>query len=199
MTTLKQLPDDAELRRRIRRVLSVFRSIAAHMNMDAQDPRESASHLAGRVGAISRAAVAPVSGGMDLESLVLDELLAFGAQRFPAVVSGPAVRLNAKAAELMSLAIHELATNSVKYGALSQPQGQLRVTWWISNQPLSRLHFQWAESGVQMDSGAGRKPGFGYELVKRLIGNELRGSGEMLFLAEGVLCTIEIPLSEALH
>src|ERR1700677_3610261 len=105
MTSFDQLADNRELRRRIRRVLSVFRSIATYMNAEAQDPRESAMHLAGRVGAIGRAAEAPVSGGMDLESLVLDELLAVGAHRLPVMVGGPAVRLNAKAAELMSLAI----------------------------------------------------------------------------------------------
>jgi two-component sensor histidine kinase len=169
------------------------------MNVEAQDPHESAMHLAGRVGAIGRAAVAPISTGMDLESLVLDELLAIGAQRFPVVVGGPAVRLNAKAAELMSLAIHELATNAVKYGALSQPEAELRVTWWIADQPVSRLHFAWAESGVRMTTGAARKSGFGYQLVNRLVGSELRGNGEMLFLDGGVLCRIEIPLIEALH
>jgi two-component sensor histidine kinase len=199
MTTRNEFPDNAELKRRIRRVLSVLRSIAVHMNTQAQDPRDSALHLAGRVGAIGRAAVAPVSGGMDLESLVLDELAANGAQRAPITVRGPAVRLTPKMAEWMSLAIHELATNSVKYGALSQSRAQLNVVWRLTDQPRPRLHFEWAEHGVRMSADADRKQGFGSMLLKHLIGSELRGSGEMIFLAEGVLCSIEFPLSEALH
>jgi two-component system, chemotaxis family, CheB/CheR fusion protein len=205
MTTHPELRDVAELKRRIRRLLSVIRSIAAHMNTQAIDPRDSALHLAGRVGAIGRAAIASVSGGMDLESLVLDELLACGStQRAPlgvsgAAVRGPAVCLNPRSAELMSLAIHELATNSVKYGALSQPAARLRVTWWLTDPPGPRLHFEWAEQGVRMTTGAGHKAGFGSELLSRLIATELRGSGEMLFLPEGVLCSIQIPLIEALH
>jgi two-component system, chemotaxis family, CheB/CheR fusion protein len=199
MTTRNEYPDNAELKRRIRRVLSVLRSIATHMNTQAQDPRDSALHLAGRVGAIGRAAVAPVSSGMDLESLVLDELVAYGAQRAPTTIRGPTVRLRPKAAEWMSLAIHELATNSVKYGALSQSQAQLCVVWWVTEQPRSRLHFEWVEHGVRMSADAGRKPGFGSVLLQHLIESELRGSGEMLFMAEGVLCRIEIPLGEALH
>ena len=68
---------------------------------------------------------------MDLQSLVLDEVLAHGIDRPAAVVDGPAVRLNAKSTELMTLVVHELATNAIKFGALSQPQSQLRVLWWF--------------------------------------------------------------------
>lgn len=209
MSTHPELPDVAELKRRIRRLLSVIRWIAAHMNTRAIDPVDSALHLAGRVGAIGRAATASVSNGMDLESLVLDELLASGIPRpplagsAPAVrglsVSGPTIRLNAKCAELMSLAIHELATNSVKFGALSQSAARLHVTWWLTDPPGPRLHVEWAEQGVRMNAGAARQPGFGSELLSRLIASELRGSGEMLFLPEGVVCSIQIPLIEALH
>jgi two-component system CheB/CheR fusion protein len=157
-------------------------------------------HLAGRISAIGRAALAPISDGMDLESLVLDELLAHGAHRAPIVVAGPAVRLQPKSAELMSLAIHELATNAVKFGALSQSQSQsrLRVIWWFSGPASSRLHFEWSEDGVRMTSAARRRPGFGTQVLKRLMASELHGSGDMQFLAKGVLCIIEIPSSETL-
>jgi two-component system CheB/CheR fusion protein len=114
------------------------------------------------------------------------------------VVKGPAVRLNAKAAELMSLALHELATNAIKFGALSRSQTELRAIWYFTDTARSRLRFEWAEYGVQLGVGARRNPGFGSDVVKRLIASELGGKGEMLFLDEGVLCTIEIPANEAL-
>jgi two-component sensor histidine kinase len=197
--SLDKFQDRLELNQRIRELLSVVRSISADMMIPGRDPDESALHLAGRVGALGRAAVALVLGGMDLESLVLDELVACGAQRMPVVVEGPPVRLNAKSAELMSLAIHELATNAIKFGALSQPQSRLRVIWWFTEGPHALLHFEWAEDGVRMAAGAGRRAGFGSALVKRVFARELHGDGEMRFLKDGVLCTIEIPSREVLQ
>jgi two-component sensor histidine kinase len=193
----QDLADNAELRHRIRRLLAVFRSITIHMQ-GQRDAHESAQHLAGRVSAIGRAAIAPIAGGMDLECLVLDELLAHGVRRADTVVEGPAIRLNAKAAELMSLVIHELATNAVKFGALSQPQSRLRVVWWFIDAAGSRLHFEWAENGVRMAATGRYSQGFGSQVVKRLVASELHGDGELLFLEEGALCRIEFPSDEAL-
>jgi two-component system, chemotaxis family, CheB/CheR fusion protein len=195
--TAKEVADTAELNHRIRRLLAVLRSIAVHMQIQDRDAEESAVHLAARVGAIGRVALTPIAAGVDLESLVLDELLVHRA-RSGITVDGPEVRLNAKSAELVGLLVHELVTNSVKFGALSQSQTQLRVVWWFSGLEDSRLHLEWGESGVHMPLATGNKPGFGSQVVKRLIASELHGAGDMLFLSEGVLCTIEFPTSEEL-
>ena len=195
----EEFADNAALRHRIRRLLAVFRALSNHMQRQA-DAHESAEHLAGRVGAIGRAAIATVSGGMDLESLVLDELLIGGLHRAEAVVEGPSVLLNAKASELMSLLIHELATNAIKFGALSQPQSRLRVSWWfIGADEGQRLHFEWAEDGVRMAAGPRYSPGFGSQVVKRLIASELHGNGELLLLHGGAVCSIELPSGEVLY
>jgi two-component system CheB/CheR fusion protein len=131
--------------------------------------------------------------------LVLDELLAGGARRADTVVAGPSVLLNAKASELMSLLIHELATNAIKFGALSQPQSRLRVVWWFVGAAAGpRLRFEWAENGVRMAASARYSPGFGSQVVKRLVASELHGDGELLLLKEGVLCSIELPSGEVL-
>lgn len=196
--TVQQVADSAERHQRIRRLLAVIRAITIQMQRHERDAEESALHLAGRVGAIGRIALTPVAAGVDLETLVLDELLVHRVHRSGIVVAGPAVRLNAKSAELMGLLFHELATNSVKFGALAQSQTQLRVLWWLTGPDSSRLHLEWGESGVRMPLATGRKPGFGSQVVKRLIASELHGEGNMLFLNEGVLCTIELPAGEAL-
>jgi two-component system CheB/CheR fusion protein len=188
----------AALNQRIRRVLSVFRTVAAHMGAHGGNSDESALHLSGRIGAIGRAVLAPDFDGIDLESLVRDELLLHAATPEQYLIGGPEVRLTPKSAELMSLVIHELATNAVKYGALSQSPGKIRIIWGIAYYFGSRnLHFEWLESGVRMTAGEPIRPGFGSELVKRLIARELKGQGKMAFLADGVRCTIEIPLDEA--
>jgi two-component sensor histidine kinase len=191
-------PADAESKQRIRRLLCMVRSITGHMIDHGADPQDSALHLAGRVGAIGRAAVAPIAGGMDLELLVLDELLAQGVHRAPVEVTGPEVCLNAKSAEIMRLVIHELVTNAIKFGALSESPSPLRVIWRINGPASSGLHFEWAEDGVGAAADTRRNPGFGSHVVEHLIASELHGTGDMLFLARGVLCTIDIPSREVL-
>jgi two-component system CheB/CheR fusion protein len=195
--TVKQVAESAELNHRIRRLLALIRSIAVHMQIQ-DDAQDSALHLAGRVGVIGRVALTPIAAGVDLESLVHDELLVHRARRSGIIVGGPEVRLNAKSAELVGLLIHELVTNSLKFGALSQSQTQLRVVWWFTGVEDSRLHLEWGESGVRMPPATGKKPGFGSQVLKRLIASELHGEGDMLFLGEGVLCTIDFPASGAL-
>jgi two-component system, chemotaxis family, CheB/CheR fusion protein len=189
----------ADHQQRLRRLLSNMRMISAHMMEQGQDLPESVLHLGGRVRAIARIAEAASLDGVDLESLVLDELWIYGAYRGPIAVSGPGVRLDGKSAEFMGLAIHELATNSIKFGALSQSQTRLRVLWWFTDSLSSRLHFEWIEDGVRMVADSGRKLGFGARLVTKVIASELRGDGEMLFMRDGMACTIEIPLGEALQ
>jgi two-component sensor histidine kinase len=194
----EELADNAALRHRIRRLMAMFRAITHHMQGQGE-AHESVEHLAGRVSAIGRAAIASLSGGMDLESLVLDELLIGGMHRAEAVVEGPSVLLNAKAAELMSLLIHELATNAIKFGALSQPQSRLRVSWWfIGADEGQRLHFEWAEDGVRMAAEPRYSRGFGSQVVKRLVAGELQGNGELLLLHGGAVCSIEFPSGEVL-
>jgi two-component system CheB/CheR fusion protein len=188
----------AALNQRIRRVLSVFRTVAAHMGAHGGNSDESALHLSGRIGAIGRAVLAPVFfDGLDLESMVRDELLLHAAAPEQYWIGGPEVRLASKSAELVSLVIHELATNAVKYGALSQSPAKISIIWEIAYCFGSRyLHFEWMESGVRMMAGSPRIPGFGSELVERLIARELKGEGKMAFLPDGVCCTIEIPLAD---
>jgi two-component system, chemotaxis family, CheB/CheR fusion protein len=176
----------------------MVRLITGQMIAHGADPEDGVRHLAGRVAAIGRAAIAPMAGGADLELLVLDELLAQGVHRVPVVITGPEVRLGPKSAVLMRLAIHELITNAIKFGALSDSPSLLRVIWWITGPANSRLHFEWAEDGVRAAAEVLRNPGFGSHVVKRMIARELHGSGDMLFLAEGLLCIIEIPTGEAL-
>jgi hypothetical protein len=179
----------------LRRVLSLVRCIALHMASDGRDSVEVAWHLTGRIGAIGRAALVPVGCGVDLESLVRDELRGCAAGRERDDIEGPTIRLNARSAQLLSLAVHELATNAIKFGALCQAQARLQVRW---RQNEQTLHFEWRELGVQLPTQAPRA-GFGSALVKRLIAAELRGRGEMIFSDEGLHCYIDVPLSEALY
>ena len=192
-----QGPDRTALQRRITRVLSAFRTVAAHMVSHQDGEAESALHLAGRIGAIGRAALAD-GYGLDLECLVLDELSAHAVRPEQYVVRGAEVQLDDGAAHVMSLLIHELATNSVKFGVLTQPGARLRVLWWNTGSlEAPRLHFEWNEEGIQLADGVPRQLGFGSNVIQRLIARELHGAGELQFSTSGMRCIIEFPTEVA--
>src|ERR1700761_7228983 len=140
--------ESAELRRRIRRLLAAIRLIAIDMHFRGRDVQDSARRLSARLNALGRAAMASVSFGVDLKSMILDELLLQGIDDSVTLIQGPDVHLNAKCAEVMTLALHELATNAVDFGALCGPQGRLHVLWWFEESAIARLHFEWAEIGL---------------------------------------------------
>jgi two-component system CheB/CheR fusion protein len=110
-------------------------------------------------------------------------------------VSGPHVKLNPKAALAIGMAVHELATNAVKYGSLSVASGRLDINW---EERVAgdehRLHVIWAER----DGPPVVKPqrqGFGSRLIADGLAYELDGSVEMMFEREGVCCVIDVPLT----
>jgi two-component system CheB/CheR fusion protein len=188
----------AELQHRVRNTLGVVRSIARRSAETSTTVEEYASHLDGRLNAFARTqglVTRDPEGGVDLEYLVVEELLAYNAREGEQMrVSGPKVRFQPKAAETFALAIHELATNALKYGALSQPSGCVEVSWRIdeSTEP-ARLTLEWRERGGPQVPRPQRK-GFGTELLERTLAFELKGQTTLAFNSDGLKCTITIPL-----
>src|SRR5262245_55034543 len=127
----------AELQHRVRNTLGVVRSIARRSAETSSSVEEYAAHLDGRLNAFARTQALVTrdpEGGVDLEYLVVEELLAYNAREGEQVrVSGPRVRFQPTAAETFALAIHELAPNALKYGALSQPTGRVDISWRIQS------------------------------------------------------------------
>jgi two-component system CheB/CheR fusion protein len=158
-------------------------------------------HLDGRLNAFARTqsmVTRDPAAGVDLEYLVVEELLAYNAREGEQLqVSGPAVRFRPKAAETVALGIHELATNAVKYGALSKTTGQIEVTWRIdAGDRVPELWFQWAEIGGPPIENLPARRGFGTELLERTLAYELKSKTTLKFDREGLRCTIVIPLTE---
>lgn len=102
-------------------------------------------------------------------------------------IQGPDFRLKPQAAVSISLAIHELATNAVKYGALSDAQGHVRVSWAREH---DRFWFEWRESGGPPLSGAPKTRGFGTRLIERTLAAELGGKVEIKFESSGLVCQL---------
>jgi two-component sensor histidine kinase len=128
--------------------------------------------------------------------MVRDELLSQGAGEPRFGIAGPSITLAPKAAEVLTLAVHELATNASKYGALSKPNGAVDVQWHIENREgQDWLEFAWLETGVELGLEVPNRKGFGTELVTRRVPYELRGKGEMKLEPGGLRCRIAFPLT----
>ena len=94
------------------------------------------------------------------------------------------------------MAIHELATNAVKHGALSNATGQVLIDWRIEpDEKGQRLHFSWQESGGPAVKQPERR-GFGSKLIERGLAAELGGAVQMRFEPTGLVCIIDAPLDQ---
>jgi hypothetical protein len=133
------------------------------------------------------------------KGLVRDELLAQNADDEKVRVRGPEISLPSKPAEVLALAIHELATNAMKYGALAQASGNLEITWRLEDArtPRQRLEFVWTETGVRVAGEAPRREGFGTNLLKRRLPYELAGRADVEFRPGGLVCQIAFPFTPA--
>jgi two-component system, chemotaxis family, CheB/CheR fusion protein len=184
----------AELQHRTRNLLSVVQSLAQQTLGKGGSLQAFSTRLAalGRVQSL-------VSGAMDdhvdLGDIVRLELQAVGAADEKVSISGPPVALGFELVQTFALALHELATNAVKYGALKESQGKLDVSWGVqtNGQNTPTLLLNWKESGVPKLSKPTRK-GFGRNLIERALAYTLRAKTKLSFDEDGVLCHIELPL-----
>lgn len=109
-------------------------------------------------------------------------------------VSGPEVHLSSKTALAIAMALHELATNAIKYGALSNERGKVSLHWTVEQADgEQRLHMVWSEQGGPVVTRPSRK-GFGTRLIERGLAAELGGSVQISYPVSGVVCIIDTPL-----
>lgn len=189
----------AELQHRVRNVLAMVRSIVS--KGDGASVEEFRRDLEGRITAMARTQALLTRGagvGVDLDGLIRQELLTHAVAEERLTISGDAVTLPPKAAEVLTLAIHELTTNALKYGALGQPDGHLNVFWSRErNGEKDWLRLTWQEHGVSVIPAAGpRRIGFGTELITKRVPYELRGQGSVDVQRDGICCTIAFPLAQ---
>lgn len=166
-----------ELQHRVRNMLSVIQVIYRRTRDIGASQEEFAEHFQGRLDAISRyhSRVGLLGeDSVDLEDIVRDELLETRRLDAPGcALTGVTIRLRGKTAELMMLAVHELATNSIKFGALSTG-GKLAVGWSVEEDAARRsLHFSWVESGISPLAPAPRPSGFGRHLIEEALPYEI--------------------------
>jgi PAS domain S-box-containing protein len=193
----------AELQHRTRNLLAVVQSIASQTIHRSDSFQAFGIEFEGRLRALSRVQSLLAQSDhqdIDLRALVEAELVAHGDGAIESgriTIDGSRVALPAVSAQAMGLAVHELATNAVKYGALTQPNGRLAVSWKLESEGSQhRIALEWLESGVVMpDRTAPMRKGYGTELIERALPYQLKARTRLEFGKDGVRCLIVVPVN----
>jgi PAS domain S-box-containing protein len=190
----------AELNHRVKNTLAIVISIARQSFDGSRSAERSVRAFEGRLRALaqthSRLAESSWSGA-SLAAILEDELAPF--RDSPAServrTGGPPVVLAPRLALTLGMALHELATNAAKHGALSVPSGSVRATWGF-DAAEHRLLLEWEERGGPPVATPARS-GFGRLLLERALPSDLEGRVEMRFRPEGLLCRMQVPIGKS--
>jgi two-component sensor histidine kinase len=186
-----------ELNHRVKNTLAMIQSLARQTLRRKPDPAEFIDAFSGRLRTLSEAHA--LLSDRDWSGIGLVELLKSQVDPYvldaseQLVVQGADLRLPPDQALGLGLILHELASNAVKYGALSRPDGKVTVSWSEAAEPGRRIELVWKESGgppVVKPAEAG----FGTRLIERGLDKVLDSTVELSFPAEGAEAKISLPL-----
>ena len=191
-----------ELNHRVKNTLATVQSIAAQTRRTATDPRSSYESFIDRLMALSRAHDVLTKQrweGADLRDIVDGAMRPFDAGGARFEIAGPSAWLEPQAALALAMALHELATNAGKYGALSAAGGQVSVSWTVKRDGEGLdLELVWREAKGPSVTPPARK-GFGSRLLERGLAAELNGTVAVDYRPDGLVCTMtaRLPQMEA--
>ena len=190
----------AELDHRVKNNLAAVISLAEQTGRGSTDYKQFLETFMGRVRAMSRMHSVLARSrwkGADLRTLVTQTLEAFGSgSAGKTSVVGESVMIGPRAAQAMAMALNELATNAMKYGALSNATGSVHVSWTMATQKAERqVSVRWEERGGPRVTPPERR-GFGTQLIEGTIAYELRGTVRTEYAPSGVVCKMVVPLIE---
>jgi PAS domain S-box-containing protein len=181
-----------ELNHRVKNSLATIQAIAAQSFNGQRDMSEAKEAFSNRIVALAEAHDLLTRENWegaemhDVASRVA--VLHGGSARFE--LSGPSIRLSPKTALSLSMALHELATNAVKYGALSTQDGRIQIAWDLAPETgAPRLDLTWTERDGPPVKPPERR-GFGSRLIERGLAAELAGAAVIDFQPDGVICRI---------
>lgn len=186
-----------ELNHRVKNTLSTVQSIVSQTLKNAKSPQDARAGIETRLLALAATHDLLTNtqwGTTGLADALQQQLKAHGLDRFD--LSGAEVNIPPKIALSLGMAVHELATNAVKYGALSSPNGSVRITWRVKARPSgSGLELRWTETGGPPVSEP-KNSGFGSRLISFTVQGELEGDLECSYKPDGFECRIVIPLPD---
>jgi PAS domain S-box-containing protein len=184
-----------ELHHRSRNLLAIVNSIARRTAATSASVSDFEERFLRRVAALARVqglASREDRAELDLAELVVAEVAAHVAELGNRLtIDGAPVKLRERAAEIVALALHELATNAVKHGALAGDAGHLSITWYVRNDGW--LVIRWHETGVVVAEAATARRGYGRELLEVALPHALGARTRFELKPDGLLCSIELP------
>ncbi|HEY4043351.1 MAG TPA: PAS domain-containing protein, partial [Rhodopila sp.] len=190
-----------ELNHRVKNMLTVVISLATNTLRQAETLDGFKQVFLGRIHALS-AAYALLSrdkwSPVSVREILMEEVRPFlSGEQANVVLTGPAALVQPRVALALGMAVHELTTNAVKFGALSVPDGQVKVCWTVDETAKgAQLMLKWAErNGPPVTSPARR--GFGTALIERAFALDVDGQAKINFLPDGVVATLRAPLQGA--
>ena len=182
-----------ELNHRVKNTLAVVQSLAHQTLRSTNSPTSFVSSFTGRLEALSRAHTLLSEStwrGSDLGLLIKKEVLLGDAGDPRAIFSGPMVHIAPQQALNLALVFHELSVNARKYGALSTPDGRLKVDWTLADDGMQKILLRWIEEGPPSRQNSDRL-GFGTTLIQQVVAQD-GGKAQMTARADGIGWHLEI-------
>lgn len=186
-----------ELKHRVKNVIATVQAIA-RQTLGADDGMRPAQEtFEARLQSFARAhdlLTRESWDGADIGEVIKETLSPYSRASFD--IDGPSLRLSPRVVVAFSLALHELATNAAKYGALSSPAGRVTIGWTVDLKNDSRLELRWKEQGGPPVTSPTRR-GFGSRLIEGVLAAELQGTVNVLYEPAGLLCEVSAPMHTA--
>ena len=188
----KQALLSGELAHRVKNILAIVQSIANQTLTESTSMKKALQDFSVRLNALAHAQDILTQGATnsaDLKQIVESSLDIHDKTKKRFIISGPPVSLSPQTALSMALALHELSTNAVKYGALSSKNGIVEINWTLDK---DEFHFSWREK----DGPTVYQPtklSFGSKLIKRLLPARFNGHAELNYAPEGFSFELKAP------
>jgi two-component sensor histidine kinase len=184
-----------ELAHRSKNQMTVISAMAKQTARGADSVPEFVQNFEKRIFGLARSTdllLANGAVGVDLKELIVGQLDPFrpdNADRL--TLEGPSTRVNMQAAQILGMAIHELSTNAVKYGALRRESGRLSVTWRLE---ADTLHLRWRETVTPFALASDRR-GFGTTVLEAMVGRSLGAEVKRTVHEDGLEWSFAIPVA----
>jgi PAS domain S-box-containing protein len=188
----------AELNHRVKNTLAVVQGIAQQTFKGAESAAHARQAFEGRLFALANAHSRLTQTSWEsarLEDLIADAIRANTPEAQRIRVTGPSLLLPPRYALAIAMALHELHTNAVKYGALSNDAGTIDIDWQVAPAEKPRIRLVWREAGGPAVEQP-RHRGFGSRLIEAALVHDLDAEVSMEFLPQGLVCRIEAPHPE---
>ncbi|HEY8567280.1 MAG TPA: PAS domain S-box protein [Beijerinckiaceae bacterium] len=182
-----------ELNHRVKNTLATVQSIASHTLRSDRPIAEARDAFEARLLALAKAHDVLTRenwDGASLRDIVAEAVAPYRDNRSGRFrIEGPPVRVEPRQALALAMALHELATNAAKYGALSREGGQVAIRWSLVAEPPSGVRLEWREEGGPPVAPPTRR-GFGSRLIERSLAADLGGEATLDYAPTGLVCTV---------